>query len=94
MYATVKRMASISAILCVLNIFAIIIFIMGANALEIPNYSLKLGMLIYLFSSALISLLLTLALRSLCQSLELDTEGHTRKEREITEKIKDIEKKI
>ena len=94
MYSTAKRLAGVSAIACALNIFGIIIFSTALPALELNNFALTLGIYLFMITSALICLCLSLALRSMCQDLSYEFESQTMKFHDYNEKIKNLENKI
>ena len=98
MYATAKKLSTICAIISALSILGILLLFMGypglATQLNIDNFPLELGAVIFMGACALINLLLTLALRSICQNLDYEQEGMARKFNELSGKIKEIENKI
>ena len=94
MYSTAKKLAGISAIACALNILGIIIFALALPSLELTNFPLILGIYLFLITAALISLALTLGMRSLCQDLSYDFESQTKKFHDYNERIKNLENKM
>lgn len=94
MYSTAKRLAGISAIACALNIFGIIIFAMALPSLEIKNFALILGIYLFMITSAIICLMVTLGMRSMCQDLSYDFESQAKKFHDYNERIKNLENKM
>ena len=98
MYSTAKRLSTICAIVSAISFLGILLLFMGypglANQLNVDNFPLELGAMLFMGASALINLLLTLALRNMCQALEYELEGQAKKFNDLSKKIKDIETKM
>ena len=98
MYSTAKRLSVICAISCAISIMGILLLFAGypafATELNVDNFPLELGAMLFMGASALINLLLTLALRNMCQALEYELEGQAKKFNDLSKKIKDIETKM
>ena len=93
MYSTARRMALISAICCAVNVMGLILYIMTSATLHI-TFALSFAIIMFMGTSAAISLMLTIGLRSLCQDLEYEFENNTLKLNDLAKQIKDMEHKL
>ena len=93
MYSTARKMATISAIVCSLNIFGAILFCMVTLSLNI-TFAVRFSMIMYLATSSIVTMLLTLGLRSICQDLEYEYEDDSRKFRNLDDRLEDVERKV
>ena len=89
MYTTARRLASISSILCAVNIMGLIMYILASAGLS-ENFTMNLAILMYMITTSLVLLLLSIGLRSLCQDLDFQYESQAKRFREIKENIHEI----
>ena len=93
MYSSAQRLSTISAIGCAVNVVGLLMYWLMSGSLML-NFALSLGITMFMLSSTLIFLLLTVAMRSLCQDLESEYENSNMKFREINKKLKEIEDRL
>ena len=89
MYSSAKRLSAISAIACAVNIMGLIMFAMLSGYLGL-NFAMSFTIYMFMISSTVVSLMLTLGLRSLCQGLDYDYENTTMKFKEINKKLDEM----
>lgn len=92
MYSSARKMSTLSAICCAVNIVGIILFLLISASLKL-SFAASFAIIMILVSSAAISFMLTLAMRSLCQDLEYEYENMAIKLRELNKKIDDLQYK-
>jgi len=93
MYSTAKKMATMSAIVCTLNIFGGFLFCLVTMSLNL-SFAVRFSMIMYLATTSVVTLMLTLGLRSICQDLEYEYEDNTKKLRELSDRLSDVEHKV
>ena len=92
MYSSAKKMATLSAVACAINFIGLIMFIMMSNALKL-SFAMNFALFMVMISGSVISLCLTISMRSICLDLQYEFEDQAKKLREINQKIKEIESK-
>ena len=90
MYSTARKMSLLCAILSAVNIMGVFLYLLSSAALSIP-FSAGLAIFMILVASAGVSLMLTIALRSICQDLEYEYEDHIRRSSELSKRIEVLE---
>ena len=93
MYSTARRLSTISAIFCAINAMATILFFLYLANCEL-GFTFIFTAVMYLVSSTIISLLLTISLRDICQDCQTEYEYQTKRLRELNNKIKELENRI
>ena len=86
----------LTTIFCViLTAFSFLGAAMVAMAIQLPSISfgMKFAAIIFLFSTALISMLLTISLRSMCRDMDIEYEANAIKLRDLSKKIAALEEK-
>lgn len=92
MRTTIRYLSIFCVILTALSFLAAVMLTMAIQTLQL-DYGLKFSIIIFLFATSIISLLLTLGLRSLCRDLDLEYEANAIKIRELTKKVRELEEK-
>ncbi len=93
MFSTSKSISIFSIILSVLNVLGVIVLTMMLLTFDL-GFAIEFCISLYLFTSTLGTLLVTLSLRSMCQDLILNHESTSHKLRELEIRCKNIESKL
>ena len=93
MYSTARRLSTISAIFSAVNIFATILFFLYLANCEL-GFAFIFTAVMFLISNAAIGLLLTIALRELCQDSLTEYEDKVKRLKALNNKINDLENQI
>ena len=93
MYATAKRLSTISAIFSAVNIMATVLFFLYLANCEL-GFTFIFTAVLFLISNAAIGLLLTIATRELCQDSLTEFEDKVKRLKDLNNKIKDLENRI
>ena len=91
MYTTAKRISVISIILAAFNILATFLFL-----LHFPDSGWSFAIIfmtgLFLVTASAMSIMMTIAMRSLTQDLELEYESSSKKLRELSKRMESLEK--
>ena len=90
MYSTARKLSVFSAILCCFNITGTALFLIYQINADWA-FSLRFSTTIILVSATVISLLLTIGMRSLCHDLEYEYEDNAKRFRDLTKRVRDLE---
>lgn len=90
MYYAAKRLTTVTALLSAVNIFVTAMYFLSFNNSDM-NFTLKINIAFLMVTASLMSLFLTLALRKLCDALELNFEKDAENMRELRKKIEVLE---
>lgn len=93
MYSTARRLSTICAIFSAINILATILFFLYLANCEL-GFTFIFTSVLFLISNSVIGLLLTIALRSLCEDSQLEYEDKVRRFKDINNKVKELEHKV
>lgn len=93
MFSTTKLISIFSIILAVINILGVLMAGLLLLTYEL-GFAVEFCILLYLVTSTVGSLLITISLRSLCQDLLLNHESTSHKLRELENKCKTLENNI
>jgi hypothetical protein len=85
-------MSLLTAILSAIDVVGVILYLLASAALNM-NFALSFAIFMMIASSAAINLMLTVALRSICQDLEYEYENTTTKLSELNKRIAELENK-
>ena len=92
MYSTARKMSLLTAILSAVDVVGVILYLLASAALNL-NFALSFAIFMMIGSSAAINLMLTVALRSICQDLDYEYENTTTKLSELNKRIAELENK-
>lgn len=92
MRSTIRYLSVFCVILSAISLFAAVMLVMALHT-TVLTFGMKFSIIVFLFAVALICLLLTLGLRSLCQDLDLEYETTAIKIRDLSKKISELEEK-
>ncbi|MBR3979202.1 MAG: hypothetical protein IKJ94_06230 [Oscillospiraceae bacterium] len=90
MYYATKRLTTVSALLGAVNAFVTAMYFLSYNTSSMSP-TMKITVAFLLITATLTSLILTIALRKLCDALELNFENDAENMREIRQKIEKLE---
>ncbi len=93
MYYATKRMTTVTALLGAVNAFVTAMFFLSYKNSGM-DITMKLTIAFLLITATLASLFLTIALRRLCDALELNFEREAEDTREIRKKIAKLEESV
>ena len=92
MYSTARKMSVLTAIFSMIDVVGVILYLLASAALNM-NFALSFAIFMMIGSSAVINLMLTVALRSICQDLEYEYENSTTKLAELNKRLNNLENK-
>ena len=90
MYYVVKRMTTVTALLGAVNAFVTAIYFLSFSNSDMDT-TMKITLAFLLITATLASLFLTIALRKLCEALELNFENDAENFRELRKKVEKLE---
>lgn len=90
MYYATKRLTTVTALLGAVNAFVTAMFFLSYNTSTMSS-TMKITVAFLLITATLTSLFLTIALRGLCDALELNFEKDAENEREMRKRIEYLE---
>lgn len=90
MYYATKRLTTVTALLGAINAFVTAMFFLSYNTSAMSS-TMKITVAFLLITATLTSLFLTIALRGLCDALELNFEKDAENEREMRKRIEYLE---
>ncbi len=93
MFATAKTISIFSIILSVINVLGVLMLTLMLTTYDF-GFSIEFCLIIYLITSTLGTLLVTLGVRSICQDSVMNHESTSRKIREIENRCKILENQI
>lgn len=93
MFSTAKTISIFSIILAAINVLGVAMLTLLLLTYDF-GFSIEFCIIVYLATSTLATLLVTLSLRSMCHDLLLNHESTSHKLRQIENRFKDIEKQI
>ncbi len=93
MYSTARRLSTISAIFSAVNILATLMFFLYLANSDL-GFSFIFTAVLFLISNSAIGLLLTVALRDLCQDIQTEYEDKVKRFKDLNNKVRDLEYKV
>lgn len=93
MYSTARGLSVISIILSVVNALATAMFFFYFSAEEL-GFAMTFTCSMYLITSTVVSLFLSIALRSLCKDLNFESEAKATQAHQLSKRIKELENKV
>ena len=90
MYNTAKRLTAVTTLLGAVNAFATALYFLSFPDSDM-SFAMKITIAFLLITATLTSLILTIALRGLCETLELDFERDAEEKRSLEKRIKFLE---
>jgi len=93
MFSTTKMISIFSIVLAVINILGVLMFLLLLLTYEL-GFAVEFCITLYLITSTVGSLLVTISLRVLCHDLLLNHESTSHKLRQLENKCKSLENNI
>lgn len=90
MYYATKRLTTVTALLGAVNAFVTAMYFLSYNTTTMSS-TMKITVAFLLITATLTSLFLTIALRGLCDALELNFEKDAENDREMRKRIEYLE---
>lgn len=93
MFSTAKMISIFSIILSVINALGVVMLFLLLLTYDF-DFKVEFCLIVYLITSTLGTLLVTLSIRSMCQDLTLNHESTSHKLRQLENRCKNIENQI
>lgn len=92
MFTTAKKLSLFSVILAVINMVATAMFFLYFTKSDL-GFTMIFTCITYLVTSTVISMFMSISIRTMCQDHEFDYEGTERKIRDLEKKVYELEHK-
>ena len=94
MYSTPRLLSIFCVILCVLSIIGAIMLVMGLSTIPTVTFAVVFSAAMFLAATCIISLFVTISLRSLCQDLTMSDEVTAQKIHDLKKKVEELEHQV
>ncbi len=93
MYHAIKRLTTVTALLGAINALVTALYFLSFPTSNL-SYTMKITLSFLLITATLTTLILTIALRRLCESLEMNFEREALRDSEVLKRIHILEEKV
>ncbi len=91
MYSTPRLLSIFCVILCAMGAVGAIMVVMGISTMPTVPFSVVFASAMFLAATVLISLFVTISLRSLCQDLQMNDDVTSQKLQDMKKKLEKLE---